>query len=69
MKKDVKLNNVLKAFAKLNYQVAKNAEHITLINATGQKVFVPNHRTVKGSTLIGIAKNAGIDKNRLFNLL
>lgn len=58
---------VLKALSKLGFAVIREAEHIALRRDNRDGTFtpmtIPNHRTIKGSTLRRICTQAGIDRN------
>ncbi len=58
---------VLKAFAELGFYVVREAEHIALRrgnpDGTITPMTIPNHRTIKGSTLRRICTQAGIDRD------
>ena len=52
---DAPKRRVLKAFEELGFLVVRDAEHITLRRANPDGTYtpmtIPNHRTIKGSTL------------------
>jgi predicted RNA binding protein YcfA (HicA-like mRNA interferase family) len=58
---------VLKALAELGFIVVREAEHISLrrtnADGTGTPMTIPNHRTIKGSTLRRICTQAGVDRD------
>ena len=58
---------VIKAFAEFGFAVVREAEHIALkrdnSDGTSTPMTIPNHRTIKGSTLRRICTQAGIDRN------
>jgi hypothetical protein len=60
-------HRVLKAFAELGFAVVREAAHIALKrdnpDGTSTPMTIPNHRTIKGSTLRRICTQAGIDWN------
>lgn len=64
---DAPKRRVLKAFAELGFVVVKEAEHIALRrdNSDGSTtpMSIPNHRTMKGSTLRKICTQAGIERD------
>lgn len=55
---------VLKALGTLGFAIVREHEHITMVreNADGTKtpLALPNHRTIKGSTLRSICTQVGI---------
>jgi len=58
---------VLKALALLDFNVVREAEHIALRrdnpDGTCTPMTIPNHRSIKGSTLRRICTQSGIDRN------
>ena len=58
---------VLKALAALGFVIVREAEHVALrrtnADGTGTRMTIPNHRTIKGSTLRRICTQAGIDRD------
>jgi hypothetical protein len=58
---------VLKAFGEWGFTVVKEAEHIALRrdnpDGTSAPMTIPNHRTIKGSTLRRICSQSGIDRD------
>lgn len=64
---DAPQRRVLMAFQKLGFVVIREAEHIALrrLNPDGSTtpMTIPNHRTIKGSTLRRICTQAGIDRD------
>jgi predicted RNA binding protein YcfA (HicA-like mRNA interferase family) len=65
---DASKQRVLRAFAELGFYIVREAEHIALKrdnpDGSSTTMTVPNHRTIKGSTLRRICGQAGIDRNR-----
>jgi hypothetical protein len=68
---DAPKRRVLRAFSELGFVVIKEAEHIALRrdNADGSStpMTIPNHRTIKGSTLRRICTQAGIDRDAILD--
>jgi hypothetical protein len=64
---DARMRQVIKAFAEFGFTVVREAEHIALkrnnADGTSTPMTIPNHRTIKGSTLRRICTQAGIDRN------
>lgn len=64
---DAPKRRVLKALGELGFHVVREAEHIALrrenADGTSTPMTIPNHRTIKGSTLRRICTQAGIDRN------
>ena len=64
---DAPKQRVLKAFEQLGFRVIREAEHIAMQrdNADGSstRLTMPNHRTIKGSTLRTICTQAGIARD------
>jgi predicted RNA binding protein YcfA (HicA-like mRNA interferase family) len=57
---------VLKTLEELGFQVVREGEHIALSrdNSDGSStpMTIPNHRTIKGSTLRRVCTQSGIDR-------
>lgn len=68
---DAPLRRVLNAFGDLGFYVVREAEHIAMRrdNSDGSStpMTIPNHRTIKGSTLRRICTQAGIDRDVFLN--
>jgi predicted RNA binding protein YcfA (HicA-like mRNA interferase family) len=64
---DASKRRVLKTLDELGFKVVREAEHIALRrdNPDGSTtpMTIPNHRTIKGSTLRKICTQAGIDRD------
>jgi predicted RNA binding protein YcfA (HicA-like mRNA interferase family) len=64
---DAPKRRVLSALQQLGFIIAREAEHIALRrqNSDGSvtPMTIPNHRTIKGSTLRRICTQAGIDRD------
>ncbi|MEX0611758.1 MAG: type II toxin-antitoxin system HicA family toxin [Pirellulales bacterium] len=65
--RDATKRRVLQAFPELGFIVVREAEHIALRrenpDGTIAPMTIPNHRTIKGSTLRRICTQAGIDRD------
>jgi predicted RNA binding protein YcfA (HicA-like mRNA interferase family) len=65
---DAPKRNVLKAFELLGFFVVRQGNHIILerSNPDGTKtpLVLPNHRTIKSSTLRSILSQSGIDRSQ-----
>lgn len=61
---DAPISSVVKAFEKLGFRVVRTGNHISMIkeNLDGSNISLtmPNHRTIKGSTLRTILTQTGI---------
>jgi predicted RNA binding protein YcfA (HicA-like mRNA interferase family) len=64
---DAPKQRVLKVLSAFGFEVVREAEHIALrrrnVDGTHTPMTIPNHRTMKGSTLRRICTQAGIDRN------
>ncbi|MEA2336781.1 MAG: hypothetical protein QOE82_788 [Thermoanaerobaculia bacterium] len=58
---------VLAAVAKLGFRIVREREHIALERVNDDKtrtpITIPNHRTLRGSTLRSICAQAGISRD------
>ena len=58
---------VIKAFGRLGFQLVREGNHIAMTreNADGTRtpLTMPNHRTIKGSTLRAILSQSGISRD------
>lgn len=61
--KDIPYNKVVKNLEKLGYNVTRKNKHITMTNNKGEVVIVPNHKTLKSSTLKLMFRQANININ------
>lgn len=64
---DAPKDRVIRALASLGFVVLREAEHISMIrrnvDGTSTPLTMPNHRTIKGSTLRTICTQAGISRD------
>lgn len=64
---DVPIKKVIKVFELLGFRVVREGTHVAMVreNADGTRtpMTIPNHRTIKGSTLRTILTQTGISKN------
>ena len=68
---DAPKSKVIKALELLGFFVVREREHIAMLreNADGSKtpLTLPNHSTIKGSTLRTICRQAGISREDFLN--
>ncbi len=64
---DAPIEKVIKAFEQLGFRVVRRENHIALVrqnpDGTRTPLTMPNHRTIKGSTLRTILTQAGIPRD------
>jgi predicted RNA binding protein YcfA (HicA-like mRNA interferase family) len=62
---------VTKAFESLGFRVVREGDHISMVrknpDGTRTPLTMPNHRTIKGSTLRTILTQAGISRDDFLN--
>jgi len=70
---DAPIRDVIRAFERLGFAVARKGNHISMVrdNADGTRTFLtmPNHRTLKGSTLRTILMQASVDREDFLNAI
>jgi predicted RNA binding protein YcfA (HicA-like mRNA interferase family) len=68
---DAPKRKVVKAFGMLGFQIVREGEHISMqrMNPDGSKtpLTMPNHPTIKASTLRTICTQAGISRQEFLN--
>jgi predicted RNA binding protein YcfA (HicA-like mRNA interferase family) len=69
---DAPRNKVVRAFEQLGFRVVREGNHISMerFNADGTltPLTMPNHRTIKASTLRSILGQAGISRDDFINI-
>ena len=64
---DVSIEKVIKVFERLGFRLVRKGNHIAMVreNSDGTRtpLTIPNHRTIKGSTLRTILTQAGISRD------
>ena len=64
---DAPIETVIKAFERLGFRIVRQGNHIAMVrdNPDGSRtpLTMPNHRTIKGSTLRTILTQAGIPRD------
>ncbi|MBF0468100.1 MAG: type II toxin-antitoxin system HicA family toxin [Desulfamplus sp.] len=64
---DPPISDVIKAFSLLGFKIVRTGNHISMVRENEDETFtpltIPNHRTLKGSTLRTILTQAGINRN------
>ena len=70
---DAPVRDVIRAFERLGFVLVREGNHISLArtNADGSRTFltIPNHRTLKGSTLRTILTQASIDREEFLEAI
>ena len=64
---DAPIRKVIKAFERLGFQLVREGNHIAMVrqntNESRTPLTMPNHRTIKSSTLRTILTQAGISRD------
>ena len=61
---------VIKALAKVGYDFdLRTGSHITLVNTSGKKITIPNHRELGPGILRAIIKQSGLTVDEFLELL
>jgi predicted RNA binding protein YcfA (HicA-like mRNA interferase family) len=62
---------VIAALAQLGFTIVREREHISLervnVDGTRTPMTIPNHRTIRGSTLRSICTQGGISRDEFLN--
>lgn len=68
---DAPIAKVLKAFDSLGFRIVREGNHIAMLrenfDGTRTPLTMPNHRTIKGSTLRLILTQAGISRDEFLD--
>jgi len=68
---DPPIAEVIKAFERLGFRIVRTGNHIAMIreneDGTATPLTMPNHRTLKGSTLRAILTQSGIQRNEFLD--
>jgi predicted RNA binding protein YcfA (HicA-like mRNA interferase family) len=58
---------VIRAFERLGFRITREREHISMVrdneDGTRTPLTVPNHRTIKGSTLRSMCTQSGVSRD------
>ena len=69
---DAPIDKVIKTFAKLGFRLIREGNHISMLrenqDGTRTPVTMPNHRTIKGSTLRTILSQSGISRDEFLDI-
>ena len=64
---DIPIEKIIKIFELLGFSLVRKGNHIAMarenVDGTRTTMTIPNHRTIKGSTLRTILTQAGISRN------
>lgn len=69
---DAPISDVLNALEQLGFQIVRKGNHISMIrnntDGTSTPLTIPNHRTLKSSTLRTILTQAGIQRKEFLDV-
>ncbi|MBF0111273.1 MAG: type II toxin-antitoxin system HicA family toxin [Desulfamplus sp.] len=69
---DPPLSDVIKALNSLGFETIRTGNHISMVrknsDGTTTPLTIPNHRTLKGSTLRTILTQSGINRDEFLNV-
>ena len=69
---DAPIDKVIKTFAKLGFRLIREGNHISMLrenqDGTRTPLTMPNHRTIKGSTLRTILSQSGISRDEFLDI-
>ena len=69
--RDASLGRVLSAFAALGFEVVREGNHISMArtndDGTETPLTLPNHRTIKGSTLRAVLRQSGVGRDEFLS--
>ena len=70
---DASIRDVIRAFERLGFILVREGNHISMarVNSDGSRTLltIPNHRTLKGSTLRAILTQASIDRDEFLGAI
>ncbi len=64
---DAPIRKVVAAFERLGFRLVREGNHVAMlrenVDGTGTPLTIPNHRTIKGSTLRTVLTQTGISRD------